>query len=807
LELVDGETLADHIARCRDATRGRGLPLGEVFAVAAQIADALEAAHRRGIVHRDLKPANIKVQADGTVKVLDFGLAAVSPDGAHADIAASTITEIDGGVRAVMGTPAYMSPEQARGEAVDQRTDIWAFGCVLYEMLTGRRAFDGDTTLAVLAEVLEREPDLATLPTDTPPAIRRLLRRALSKDASTRQRDMGEARLEIADAVARVNEDTPQTAAPQRHAHGLRVTLAGVGGGLAAAVVAWFLAPSPAPTAPVSRFAIGIPPAAAVDFSGPVSRHIALSPDGMRLAFPAARGVTIRHRNMLRLETRELGKEAVGLPFFSPDGRWIGYVAGNAIMKASVTGGSAIEVAKVTAGATGTWGPGVIIFADVNGLYRVPENGGPAEQLAVKLGANEQAAFPEVLPGGQAVLFTVLQTRSNTVGTASLAPQARIDAFEFQTGATTTVVRGGGRPRYVPTGHLLYGVSDTLYGVAFDPDTLAARGDPVQLSTEAGSSEFAVSNEGTLAYLSGSNSRERELMWVDRRGGEESLGAPPGDYVYPRLSPDGTRVALDVGGADRDVWVWDIPRRVLERFTNDPAENVIPTWSRDGLRLIFGSSRMGASNVYWQASDGSGEAERLLESSRLQQPVSLAPDGRLLISEAVPGRGRDIVALSLDGSRRVERILAGEATEGVPEVSPDGRWIAYDSNESGQFEVYVRPYPRIDSGRWKISMTGGRQPLWSRDGRELYYRDYDGALMAVPVTLRPTFAVSPPTKINDGSQYLGGGSQLGSRTYDLSLDGSRFLMIKAANPRGATPPTIVVTEHWFQELQARVPGR
>jgi serine/threonine-protein kinase len=425
----------------------------------------------------------------------------------------------------------------------------------------------------------------------------------------------------------------------------------------------------------------------------------------------------------------------------------------------------------------------------------------------VTLAPTEQAAFPDVLPGGHAVLFTVMATRTNTIGTPSRSPQARIEALDLRSGAQRTVLRGGGRPRYVPTGHLLYSADPVLYAVSFDARNLEVRSSAVQVSAEPGSSVFAVSDEGTLVYVGSRESPDRELVWVDRAGREESLGAPRRQYVYPRLSPDGNRVALDVGEDDRDIWIWDIRRRALERFTTDPSENVIPTWTADGRRLAFGSSRSGVPNLFWQPSDGSGEPEHLVNSRRLQMPITFAPDGRLLVSEAAPGRGRDILALSIGTFAEAERLLGGEATELTAEVSPDGHWIAYDSNESGQFEIYVRPYPRLDAARWRISTTGGRQPLWARDGTELYYKDFTGALMAARIAGTPSFTPGVPMQLLDGSRYRGGGSQATGRTYDLSLDGSRFLMIKTTNPPGVTPFTLTITENWFQELQTRVRGR
>jgi serine/threonine-protein kinase len=807
MELVEGDTLADRIALRRNLARGTGLPLAEALPIALQIAEALEAAHERGIVHRDLKPANIKVHSDGSVKVLDFGLANVRAPAGTSTATTTTITAL-AEAKTAMGTPGYMSPEQARGELVDHRTDVWAFGCVLYELLTGRPAFDGGTTLEILANVIQREPDLSALPADTSPAVRRLLRRALTKDVRTRLRDIGDAQLELADAVAHIDDGGAKPAAA--FAPGdrrWRPALVALAGALISAVATWHVV-RPAATAPapaLSRFELTLPIGAG---SAALGRDIALSPDGTRLAIPSQDGLYVRLRDKLGWETIRLRDSPGAYPSFSPDGRWIAYLdGGDSIKRIAVTGGSPLEIARVSSGATLTWGASGIVFADVSGLYGMSDGGGTPQKLAILLGPGEQAAYPEVVAAGQSVLFTVLPTRANSVGAASVSPLARIDAVDLRTGRQTTIVQGGGRPRYVPTGHLLYGVGQTLFAVAFDADHLETRGDPVEVSAEPGSSEFAVSNDGTLAYISGRELSERELVWVDRRAWEESLGAPLRAYLYPRLSPDGRRVALDVEGDNRDIWIWNIPGRTLERFTADPTENALPAWSRDGLHLVFSSNRGSVSNVFWQASDGSGFMERLLESPRLQQPIGFTPDGRLLISEAVPGRGRDVVALTLDGVRRVEPVLEGEATEATAEVSPDGRWIAYNSDESGQFEVYVRPYPRTDGGPWKISAAGGRQPLWSPDGREVYYRDFTGALMAVPVTPSPTFIVGTAMKLLDGSRYRGGGSQLSGRTYDVARDGSRFLMIKTENPRGVTPRTVVITQNWAEELKARVPVR
>ena len=799
MELVDGETLDDRIARYRDSTRGRGLPLDEVLRLGGELAEALEAAHHAGVVHRDLKPANIKVREDGSVKVLDFGLASFFTPEAHADIDRETMTVTS--PHGLAGTPAYMSPEQARGEPADQRADVWAFGCVLYEMLTGRRAFAGQSTADVVAGVLDREPDLTLVPPDTPAAIRRLLRRALSKNVRTRLRDMGDARLEINDALGRVEEIPPDhRAVPPARGRMLYVAAALAGVLVGAPFISLWMRPA-AVGSPVSRFEIPLTVAAS-------RGGLAISRDGSRLVLPSGPGFVVRHRERGVLEALEIGPAGESLfPFFSPDGRWLGYSGDGAIKKVAVTGGSPVELVKVATQGSGAWADGYVVYADATGLYRLPQEGGKPDKLPVTLASNEQVAFPEVLPGGQVILFTVMATRTNVIGQASHSRQARIDALALGTRKQTTIVRGGGRPRYVPTGHLLFARNGTLHAVVFDVDRLETRGDPIELIGDIGSSDFTVSDEGTLAHVSGGPAAGRELVWVDRRGREEALGAPLRPYLYPRLAPDGKQVAIDVRAAERDIWIWDIPRRALERFTDDPAEDLLPVWSRDGRYLIFGSSRTGVGNVFRQASDRRGEPERLWESNLLQQPISIAPDGRLLVSEAVAGRGRDIVALLLDAPRRIERILQSDGTEGWAEVSPDGRWIVYDSNESGQFEIYVRPYPRVQDGRWRVSATGGREPLWSRDGNELYYRDFNGAVMVAAVERGQTLTVRAAVKLFDGSRYVGGGSTLGGRTYDLDLDGSRFLMIKNAASSGDATSSVVVTENWFQELWSRLPPR
>jgi serine/threonine-protein kinase len=796
LELVEGATLADRI------TQGP-VPLDEAMRIGTQIGKALEAAHEHRIIHRDLKPSNIGLRRDGTVKVLDFGVAKIGAgDGAGPHAALSTVTGV------ALGTAAYMSPEQARGSEVDKRSDIWAFGCVLYEMLTGRRAFDGESVADTIAQVMSREPDLQRLPPRTPPAIRTLLQGCLQRDPRERIGDIAGALFVLKEAAALsgsepavVPFEAPPPGPPRRAPLTRRIASVSavvllVGVGLGGGV--WLATRAPrVPATPVSRFAIALP--TALPYENYIDRNLAMSSDGTRLVYRSQQGLVVRSRDRLDATLLPSGLD----PFFSPDGEWIGYTADRGPYKVSVTGGTPVFLTETRPGAIGSWGANGIVLADVNGLFRLSSEGGTPEKLRMAdLESTEQASFPEPLPGGEIVVLTVLPTRrANTyVSGAANAAGARIEAVDLRTGARKTLVRGGAAARYVPTGHLIYAAQGMLYAVAFDVDRVEVRGDPIPVASDVGSGDFAVSAEGSLVYGMGADERlNRTLVWRDRRGSEESLEAPARPYVYPRLSPDGTRVAVVMltERADRDIWIWDLHRSVLESFTMDPSDNPVVVWSRDGRRLAFSSARFGGVvNVFWQMADGSGTPERLVESARSQHPVRFAADGRLIVSEA--GQTQSIVALSLDGTRRLTPIIRGL----VADVSPDGRWIAYDSNESGQFEIYVRPYPDAERGRWVISRGGGRQPLWSRDGRELFYRDFTGAVMAVPVSLTATFVPGPPVKLLDGDGYAGGGSAGSAYTYDLSRDGLRFLMMKEGN---AGASALVVVQNWTEELKRLVP--
>jgi serine/threonine-protein kinase len=697
-----------------------------------------------------------------------------------------------------------MSPEQARGLPVDKRTDVWAFGCLLYEMLCGTRAFAGDNSSDVIARILEREPDFSALPPGLPAAIPKLLRRCLEKDRRRRLRDIGDARIELLDTLDHTTAEPTATGplvawATSHHARPVLPVLA------VAAVLAilagagvWLALrrDSGAPAAQVARFSIPEPSLAGAG--------VAISADGSHVAYVTGNGLVIRSLDRLEGTVVVPSNNIQSSPFFSPDGQWLGFKGWDALQKVPAAGGPMTTLVDRIF-PVGAWSGEDIIFGETRGLFRVPAAGGdPVRLLATQ--ELEQIVSVEVLPGRQAVLFTVIPTRGNVPGMAASMPSARIEALDLKTGKSHIVLRGGGRPRHTRTGHLLYASNGTLYAVGFDMEHLQTQGNAVPVIETTGLIDFDVSAQGTLIYQVAQPVRDMQLVWVDRQGRERSLGAPARTYIYPRIAPDGTRIAIDVNenGAERNVWIWDLRRETLELFTKDPAHNPMVTWSPDGRQLVFGSERSGVSNLYRQAADGSGEPERLFKSDSVQIPISYTPDGRLLVSVGVSGQQRDIYLATLEGEREIRPLIHSPANELTAEVSPDGRWLTYDSDESGQFEVYVRAFPDVYGGsRWQISSGGGRQPMWSRNGRELFFRDFSGAVIAVPVVTGPVFAPGRPAKLIDGATYSGAGGRGGGRTYDVTVDGLHFLMLKGSE--AARAPELVVVLNWFDELQRLSP--
>ena len=759
MELVEGEDLAQRIAR-------GAIPVDEALAIAKQMAEALEAAHEQGIIHRDLKPANIKVRRDGTVKVLDFGLAkAMEPAFAQgasarqADASMSpTITSpamTQAGM--ILGTAAYMSPEQACGKPVDKRADIWAFGCVLYEMLTGQRTFDGQGVTETLARVIEHEPDWTKLPATLSPALRTYIRRCLQKDPRQRVQAIGDVRLALEGAFETA---VPQTAAPAVVSDWRRLAFVGVAAMIASGAIVgtlvWFAARRAEPVPPrVSRLQLTPAGPAALSISWN-DRDLAITPDGSRLIYAGNQGTQIFVRSLDALAPVAVFTGSVSGLFVSPDGQWIGFRDGLSMLKkVAVAGGPAVTLATIdTAGYSGaTWGPDdTIIFATNSvdtGLQRVSAAGGPVTVLTRPDRAQGESDhfWPEMLPGGRAVLFTI----TSLTGGLDVAQVAVLD---LQTGARRILVRGGSHAHYVSSGHLVYAAAGTLRAVPFDLARLETRGTPVTVvpdvvTTIKGGVNAVVAGDGTLAYVLGTvEGTPRTLMWVDRQGRETPIPAPTRPYLLPALSPDGTRVAVFVNDQERDLWLWDLGRTTLTRLTSTPGVDVVQVWTPDSRRLIFTSERAGVRNLFWQAADGAGAVERLTESPDTQYPTGLSADGRRLIfTDESPTTANDIMAIELDATRRVTPLVQSPFTERNGIISPDGRWLAYEANDSGPFEVYVRPFPEVNSGRWLVSTAGGTRPIWVRSGQELIYVSPTGALMGVGVARGPSWAATTPTLV------------------------------------------------------------
>ena len=824
MEFVDGEDLSLRIAR-------GPIPWAEVLPIARQIADALSAAHDAGIVHRDLKPANIKVRDDGVVKVLDFGLAkAIDPSGSGSGepVNSPTLTARATQLGMILGTAAYMAPEQAKAKAVDKRADIWAFGVVLYEMLTGRRAFEGDDVSDVLASVLKSDPDWTKLPEDVPPAMRRFLARCLEKDPRRRLRDIGEGMLQLDDSVAiaagsgamaRPAGTSPAALAassPPIPARPLwrRWLPVGVGALLATlatlGVVEMMRPPAVAPP-PAVRFIIPTVPGAPFNAT-PATRDLAVTPDGRAVVYTViaqgASGPSLQLRRFDQFDALALrGADAAVGPFVSPDSRSVAFVeATNStrIKRVPVDGGTATQLAQLPVQvAGGTWTSGGLIVLGTNGsgLYKVSESGGEAVELTKLDEATGERShrWPAWVPGTNIVLFTLGVGASNAAG--------RIAAVDLSTGQITRLPITGLSPRYVSTGHLVYTTADgVLRGVPFDINRLGTRGEPAPLIEgvnvkSSGAANFDVTMEGRLVYTTGSGTQaDRTIVWVDRAARETPAKAPPRAYFYARISPDGDKISLDVRDQEADIWIWD-SRGALRRLTQNTGSDQYGLWTPDGQRLVFQSDYQQKVGIYVTRADAIG-APTLLVERGAAFPNAITPDGKSLVFRASTAKTKnDLFIMPLDGPNATPTsLIATEHDELNAAISADGKWIAYESDVTGRTEVYVRPFPDVNAGQDLISIDGGQEPVFSPTGRELFFVGAGSRLMSVTYSLRangtPNFTA--PVPVFSAADYFFGGV---GRNYDVSSDGKRFVMVKNPAVRSAAVEPLRAVLNWFEDLQ------
>jgi serine/threonine-protein kinase len=798
LEYVEGENLLGPMS------------WDEALPIMRQLIDGIEAAHEKNIIHRDLKTANIKITPEGVVKILDFGLAKAAEAESGADPGNSptfTMGATQAGV--ILGTAAYMPPEQAKGKTADRRSDIWSFGVVVYELLVGRTPFEGETTVEILGAVINREPDWSRVP----PRAQRLLRWCLEKDRRKRLAAIGDARMLLEDggvAAAVVMREVKGTRVLWPVAAAALLSLAAASG------YGWWSATRPIDR-PLTRLSVDLGPEAV---RGPRITAV-LSPDGTRIVF-TGRGAQFGTQQLFtrRLDqavaTPLAGTEfgSLSTPFFSPDGEWIGFIAAGAVRKVAVQGGSAVTIGEAPSTNLGaSWGDdGHIIVGSLTGLIRLPAAGGAAEPL--KMDARVRF-FPQVLPGARAVLFNVPSTPS----LASL-DDLSIDVFVFETGETKTLLNGGYWPRYMATsgktGHLVYMRQGTLFGVPFDPERLEIRGTPAPLLEDVaasgnlldGGGQFAFSDTGTFVYLSGRVAdAAHPMLWLDAAGRTTPLVVQPGTYGAPRLSPDGTRLAYTAAGSKgADVWVYDVGRDTPTQLTfTGPGLREL-AWAPDSKHLVFGDAQA----LWWIRADGSGQPQPLLDKAASPRPFSFRPDGRLVYTPSGPGGLPDIWTMPLDLSDP-ERPKPGKAepflvepqiVEVDPAFSPDGTFLAYASNESGPNEVFVRPFPG-PGGKWKISTAGGKFPAWSRTTRELFFLGGDDRIMVVSyATEGNSFSAGRPRPWSPTQVRRDGVRQ----NFDVSADGKRVVIFPrpaAEQAEGSLHATFLL--NFFDEVRRRIP--
>jgi hypothetical protein len=818
LELAEGETLQARL-------NSGALPVEEALETCRELAEGLEAAHEKGIIHRDLKPGNIMITPEGKVKILDFGLAkAYAEETTAVDIEKSpTITAKMTEPGVILGTAAYMSPEQARGRAVDRRADIWAFGCVLYECLTASRAFQGETVSDTLAQILKGEPDWSKLPAETPAPIKVLLRRCLEKDPRKRLHDIADARLEIeAPAAAHLESAT----APRRFT--LPWLAAGAVGILLAGILIdrFIIGPRQStPPAPGITSTIKVEPGhwldgmrRAQEREWPSRTAMAISADGEFLVYSAIEenpGPQAKPQLYLRRMNQGEAKPIAGTegginPFLSPDDHWVGFWADGKLKKVPVEGGVPATLCDTALINRASWGPGnSIVFAPGDtGLLRISAEGGIAESLTLPDPKRQEGfhLLPSWLPNGKAVLFTVMRQTVDS--------QPRLALLDLDTREWVALLPDAADARYVPTGHLVFLRQGTLMVVRFDMANMQVIGQPSPVlanvmqalvpwgSQNTGAGQFDVSDSGSLVYAAGGvlPDLQNSLVWVDQGGSEQPVAPLKMPFQAPRLSPDGRRIAYVTQGREWQIFVYDLSTGTNSRLTHEGMSSRA-IWTPDGGRIVFLWCEVSGYNLFSQPYDGSSPMERLTTSKYDQYPGSWASDGQTLaLVEDHLDRGDDIALLETS-SGRVRPFLNSQFNESYPEVSPDGRWVAYVSDESARNEVYVRPFPGPGM-KYQVSSQGGIQPLWARNGRQLFYRQED-QVWAVDVRTDGGFSTGKPRLLFERPGYSPG---YPIRSYDLSQDGQRFLMVKQEQRKPAPVTELTLVQNWFEELKRLLPA-